>query len=120
MSIIYDCEMMKMGIQMWSHKLTRQPKRRLFNKVMPVFWDNKSVILALFTKRLTIMDIITGNCYKSNRIVSRKRHALLSKSVLLLADNAPAQSAKTVSHICAKKYETLYSPNLILSDYFLF
>jgi histone-lysine N-methyltransferase SETMAR len=57
--------------------------------------------------------------------VASKRQGLLSKSVLLLHDNAgPHTAAHTVDTLCALEFEVLkhlpYSPDLVLSDFHLF
>ena len=57
--------------------------------------------------------------------IKRKRHVKLSAGVLLLHDNAPAHKSDTSRGAMRKrgfvelKYPT-YSPDLALSDYFLF
>lgn len=108
--------------QMRSHESTGWPKRRLFSKILlSVFGQQRYPIdKDYLQKGLTI----TGTSYHRNflqklwdNIKEKKRCDLLSKDVLLLADNTSAETL----FFCMNGYETLlhslYSPDLALSDF---
>ena len=91
------------------------------------FWDSEGVLLLELMPHKTI---ITGDSYASTMValhenIEQKRRGKLSAGVLLLHDNAPTHKSRTSRAAIWKcgfvelKHPP-YSPDLALSDYFLF
>ena len=92
-----------------------------------VFWDAKGIImLDLLPKRNTITGVYYANLLDQLRTAIReKRRSKLSKGVLLQQDNARVHTCKVaIDAVERNGYGFIshppYSPNLALSDFFLF
>ena len=116
----------------WKHSGSLPPKKfrtqPSASKVMAlVFWDSKGITMIDYKPAGTL---ITGEYYanviKQLRVaIKEKRRGKLDAGVLLLHDNAPVHKSRVAQvafHEC--KFEQLnhppYSPDLALSDYYLF
>ena len=91
------------------------------------FWDKKGLLLLEFMpQKTTITGLTYANTITTLReAINKKRRWKLSAGVLVLHDNAPGHmSAKSQATIRQCGFQQLnhppYSPDLTLSDYFLF
>ena len=95
--------------------------------MLTVFWDSQSPVLE-HQERVTTMNSAPYSEMHTGRLKSAirsKRRGLLSKSVVLLHDNAcPHTTAHSVETLRKFKFKVkahpLYSPDLAPSDYHLF
>ena len=116
----------------WKHSTSPAPKKAKVvssvGKVMAsVFWDAKGIV---FINYLQKGKITNGEYYAKllrqlRQAIRSKRPGKLTKGVLLHQDNAPAhKSLVAMSAVHDYGFELidhpLYSPDLALSDYFLF
>ena len=116
----------------WKHPFSSTPRKARVvpsaGKVMAsIFWDAKGVLLMDFLRK---GETVTGMYYSSlldklRVAINEKRKGMLSKGVLLHADNAPAHSsALAVGKVYECGFQIIqhapYSPDLAPSDYYLF
>lgn len=116
----------------WKHPFSPTPRKARVvpsaGKVMAsIFWDAKGVLLMDFLRK---GETVTGMYYSSllgklRVAIKEKRKGMLSKGVLLHADNAPAHSsALAVGKVHECGFQIIqhppYSPDLAPSDYYLF
>jgi len=116
----------------WKHKTSPAPVKLCVQLsagkvIMTVFWDCHRILLVEYmAHKSTVTADVYVNTLKSLRdAVNEKRCGLLSRSMMLLHDNAPVHKAKNVPAAIAKcGFQEMnhppYRPNLALCDYFLF
>ena len=127
----YDPETRTTSME-WKHVDFPPPKKAKVQKsagnvMLTVFWDCHGVILTDYhPKRQTFTGTYYSNLMDKLWVtLKNKRHGILSRSIRLLADNAPAHSSQdAVDKVRACGFEILqhppYSPNLTPSEFFLF
>ncbi|KFD53536.1 hypothetical protein M513_05642 [Trichuris suis] len=127
----YDPESEQQSRQ-WKHVNSPRPKRarlepRLGKILATIFWDAEGIVLIDYMED---GGTITSKYYANLLLqlreqIKEKRRGRLSRKVLLLHDNAPAQRAKVaLAAIQQCGFGQIdhppYSPDLVPSDYFLF
>jgi len=101
-----------------------QPAKKI---MATIFWDCKGILLIDFKERNTSVNdaYCASVLHKLRDTVKEKRRGMLSRGVCLLHDNAPVHTA-AVAKAAVKEcgFQEIehppYSPDLALSDYYLF
>ena len=128
----YEPESKRQSME-WKHpqspckkKFKTEPSARKL--MLTVFWDSQGPVLEHYQERGTTINSARYSEMLTDRLkpaIRSKRRGLLSKSVVLLYDNArPHTAAHTAEMLQELQFEVkahpLYSPALALSDYHLF
>ena len=117
----------------WKHP--QSPSKKKFKSqpstgklMLTVFWDSQGPVLEHYQERGTTINSARYSEMLTDRLkpaIRSKRRGLLSKSVVLLHDNAhPHTAAHTAETLRKLKFDVMahppYSPDLAPSDYHLF